>query len=462
MISSPMPQAGPPRSVSLPTSHEEHLANGLRVVVFSRAEIPAGLRIPLVSASIMIERGSASDPPRRPGVAAMTSALLREGTKRRSAQALDLAVDALGARFDRSTSYDASSTGVNATSLVFGDALALLAETVLEPTFSSEEFQRVRTRALSDLRLSYSSPSSLARLVAGRAVGGDSPYGHPIAGTPRSLEALARDEIAAFHRHAYRPEHATLLIGGDIDVDAAFELARRSFGQWKTDPLPAAEVVALPQPAPRRRIVVVDRPDAGRTAVLVTRAAPPRRDASYYAGLVTTAVLSGYSGRLNQEVRVKRGLSYGASAQFVARRDSGQFIASTLVDHKRALDAVGVVLDTLRSLESVPPSEREFTARKASLLGSWSRSIETNDGLLGALGDFALYGIALDELQHYTERIEAIERAQVAQFAASHVVPEPTIVLVGAAVNYDRPQLARLADDVRIIPAAELDLDASI
>jgi len=222
MISSPMPQAGPPRSVSLPTSHEEHLANGLRVVVFSRAEIPAGLRIPLVSASIMIERGSASDPPRRPGVAAMTSALLREGTKRRSAQALDLAVDALGARFDRSTSYDASSTGVNATSLVFGDALALLAETVLEPTFSSEEFQRVRTRALSDLRLSYSSPSSLARLVAGRAVGGDSPYGHPIAGTPRSLEALARDLEAR----------------GKIDlaecfIDGTFVVAKKGAPKWE-------------------------------------------------------------------------------------------------------------------------------------------------------------------------------------------------------------------------------------
>ncbi|MGH7660354.1 MAG: M16 family metallopeptidase [Vulcanimicrobiaceae bacterium] len=333
---------------------------------------------------------------------------------------------------------------------------------MLEPTFLLEEFQRVRTRALSDLRLSYSSPSSLARLVSGRTVGGDSPYGHPISGTPRSLEALGCDEIVAFHRHAYRPEHATLLIGGDIDVDAAFELARRTFGQWKTDPLPAAEVVAVPPPSPRRRVVVVDRPDAGRTAVVVTRAAPPRRDASYYAGIVTTAMLSGYSGRLNQEVRVKRGLSYGAGAQLASRRNAGQFAASTLVDHKRAIESALVVLDTLRSLESAAVEDREFAARKASLLGSWSRGIETNDGLIGALGDFAIYGIPLDELQQYTERIEAIDRAQIAQFAASYIVPEPAIVLVGAAVNYDRAQLAQLADDVRIIPATELDLDAAV
>lgn len=462
MIASPMPQAGPPRSVPLPKSHEERLANGLRVVVFSRGEIPASLRIPLVSAAITLERGSASDPPRRPGVAAMTSALLREGTKRRTAAELDLAADALGARLDRSTSYDASSAGVSATSPVFKDALALFAETVLQPTFLPEEFQRVRTRALSDLRLSYSSPSSLARLVAGRAVSGDSPYGHPISGTPRSLESLSRDEIVAFHRHAYRPEHATLLIGGDIGVDAAFELARRTFGEWKMDPLPAAEVVAMPQPHPRRRVIVIDRPDAGRTAVVVTRVAPPRRDASYYAGIVTTAMLSGYSGRLNQEVRVKRGLSYGAGAQLVARRDGGQFAASTLVDHKRAIEAAQVVLETLRSLESAAVEDREFAARKASLLGSWNRGIETNDGLIGALGDFAVYGIPLDELQRYTERIEAIDREQIKQYAASHIVPELTIVLVGAAFNYDRAQLAELASEVRVIPGGELDLDAPI
>lgn len=439
------------------------LPNGLRVIASSRAEIPASLRIPLVSAMVVLERGSASDPPKLPGVASMTSALLRQGTRRRSALELDLAVDELGARLDRSASYDTSIASTSATSAVFGSALELLAETVFEPTFLAEEFERARTRTLSDLRLAYSSPSSLARLVAARAVGGDSPYGHPISGTPHSLEALTRDDVLAFHRHAYRPEHATLLLGGDIGVDEAFELARRTFGGWQTDPLPAAEVVAIPQPPPRRRIVVVDKPDAGRTAVIVTRATLPRRSERYYAGIVTTAMLSGYSGRLNQEVRVKRGLSYGAGAQLVARRDNGQFAASTLVDHKRAVEAVDVILATLASLEIVPVDDREFAARKASLLGGWSRSIETNDGLLAALAEFSLHGIPLDELQRYTERIEAIDRAQIAQFAREYIVPDPTIVLVGDARAFaSDSRLHAIAGDIRVIPFADLNLDAAI
>lgn len=457
MIAAGMPQAGPPRSVPLPRSHEIRLDNGLRVIAASR-EIGASLHIPLVSAVLAVNRGSASDPPRLPGLAALTLGLLRQGTAKHSALELDIAVDALGARLDRSAGYDANTAGAGATTAVFAQAFALLAETIREPTFAVDEFERARTRTLSDLRLAYSSPSSLARLVAGRLVAGDSPYGHPIAGTPRSLEAFAREQIVAFWRHAFRPENATLLLGGDITVDDAFALARTGFGDWQHDPRPAAEVVAIPQPAPRRRIVAVDKPDAGRTAVIVTRAGLARNSDAYYAGLVTTGMLSGYSGRLNQEVRVKRGLSYGAGAQLIARRDSGQFAASTLVDHKRALEAVDVILETLQSVVAAPPAERELTARKASLLGSWSRSIETSDGLLSALADFALYGIPLDELERYSERIQAIDAEAIAAFARDYIVPEPTIVLVGDTGVY-AGELGRLADDVRIISAAELDLE---
>jgi len=454
-----MPQAGPPRSVSLPHSHEIRLASGLRVIAFSRGELRESLHIPLISSVLIGNRGAAKDPVGLPGVAAMTSTLMRQGTTRHTALELDLAIDAIGARLDRSAGYDAISAGAGSTTAVFPQAFALMTETVREPTFLREEFERARTRSLSDLRLAYSSPSSLARLVAGRLIGGDSPYGHPVAGTPRSLEALGRDDVAAFHQHAFRPEHGTLLLGGDISVDDAFALAEKLFGDWRTDPHPLSDPVALPQPAAKRRVIAIDKPDAGRTAVIVTRPALPRNHPAYYAGAVSSAMFSGYSGRLNQEVRVKRGLSYGAGASLIWRRDSGQFVASTLVDHKRTVEAVCVVLDTIESLASRPPDERELTTRKASMLGGWNRSIETSEGLIGALAEFALYGIPLDELERYSESILAIDGENVRQFAEAHIIPDPTIILVGDTGNY-ASELGTFADDVRIIPAADLDLEA--
>jgi len=459
VIASDMPQAGPPRSVPLPHSHEIRLSNGMRVIAFARGELRESLHIPLISGILMLDRGAAKDPPKLPGTAAMTSTLLRQGTKRRSALELDLAVDAIGARLDRSAAYDANSAAAGSTTTVFPQAFALLAEAVREPTFLEDEFERARTRSLSDLRLAYSSVSSLARLAAGRLIGGNSPYGHPIAGTPRSLEALTRDDVAAFHRHAYRPEHGTLLLGGDISVDDAFALAQKTFGDWQTDPHPIPDLVEQPQPPPKRRVLAIDKPDAGRTALIVTRPGLPRNHEAYYAGVVTSAMLSGYSGRLNQEVRVKRGLSYGASGQMIWRRGSGQFIASTLVDHKRTIEAVRVILDTLESLASTPPQERELTTRKASLLGGWNRSIETSEGLIGALADFALYGIPLGELERYSERVLAVDAEDIRGFAAAHIIPDPTIILVGDTSSYAR-ELGTFAEDVRIIPAADLDLEA--
>jgi zinc protease len=454
-----MPQAGPPRTVPLPHSREIRLASGLRVIAFSRGELRESLHIPLISALLMVNRGAAKDPVKLPGVAGMTSTLLRQGTAKHSASELDLAIDAIGARIDRSAGYDANSAGAGSTTAVFPQALALMTETVREPTFLQDEFDRARTRSLSDLRLSYSSPSSLARLAAGRLIGGDSPYGHPVAGTPRSLELLTRDDVVAFHRHAFRPEHGTLLLGGDISIDDSFALAEKMFGDWRTDPHPLDDPVALPQPPPKRRVVAIDKPDAGRTAVIVTRPGLPRNHPAYYAGAVTSAMFSGYSGRLNQEVRVKRGLSYGAGASMIWRRDSGQFVASTLVDHKRAAEAVRVMLDTIESLAGRPPDERELTTRKASMLGGWNRSIETSEGLIGALAEFALYDIPLDELERYSESILAVDSENVRQFAETHVIPDPTIVLVGDTGGY-AGELGTFAEDVRIIPAAELDLEA--
>jgi zinc protease len=430
----------------------------MRVIAYARGELRESLHIPLISALLMFDRGAAKDPPKLPGVAAMTSTLLRQGTKRRSALELDLAVDAIGARLDRSAAYDANSAGAGSTTAVFPQAFALLAEAIREPTFLEDEFERARTRSLSDLRLAYSSASSLARLAAGRLIGGNSPYGHPIAGTPRSLEALTRDNVVAFHQHAYRPEHGTLLLGGDISVNDAFALARQTFGDWQTDPHPIPDLVAQPQPPPKRRVLAIDKPDAGRTALIVTRPGLPRNHEAYYAGVVTSAMLSGYSGRLNQEIRVKRGLSYGASGQLIWRRGSGQFVASTLVDHKRTIEAVRVMLDTLESLASTPPQERELTTRKASLLGGWNRSIETSDGLIGALADFALYGIPLDELERYSESVLAVDAEDIRAFAATHIIPDPTIILVGDTSSY-ASDLGTFAEDVRIIPAADLDLE---
>jgi zinc protease len=450
------PSPGPPHRADLPVPAERTLANGMRVIAFSQRSGPKAYAVPLIAAQLIVRGGGSAESEAEAGLATLTATLLTQGTQTRSAVEIAQAVDGLGARLDASSGYDAMVASVTALTHVFPQAFALLDEVVRRPAFPQAEVERVRAKAIGDLALSYSNPSALARFVAQRVAFGAAPYGHPLAGTAATLATLDRERVVAFHARYFRPDNATLIVGGDSTPEELFALAEREFGSWRapSEPLPVPAAVAAPPP--RARVVIVDKPDAGRTAIVAGRVGIARRAASYPAGVVATAVLSGYSGRLNQEVRVKRGLSYGAGAQLIARREPGLFLASTLVDHTKVGEATGVVLDTLRGLAAAAPDPAELVTRKATVSGSFSRSIETLDGVAGVLGELALYDVPLTELRDYLAEVEAVDPALVQRFAAA-TFDELFVVLAGDARAF-ASEIAATHADVTTIPFADLDL----
>ena len=444
------PVAGPPRDAILPAPVERTLDNGLRVVAFAQRNLP------LIAAQLIVRCGGAAEREDEAGLSALVAALITQGTTVRSATELAAAIDALGARLDAGSGYDASVVSVTATTPAFPHAFALLDEVVRQPAFLPREVERVRTKSISDLALTYANPSAVARLVANRVAYAGAPYGHPLAGTAATLAALGRDRVAWFHQRFYRPSDAVLVIGGDITPDDAFALVERELGGWRAADAAPSERPTGTIPPPRARIVVVDKPDSGRTALVAGRVTIERRSPDYFAGMVATAVLSGYSGRLNQEIRVKRGLSYGAGASLAARRQPGLFTASTLIDHTRAVEATEVTLATLHSLVDAPPTEDDLVKRKATVTGGFFRAIETIDGIAGALSDHAVYDVPLDDLAAFVRSVQAIDGEAVRSFAAREMVEDDFVVLVGDASRF-AAELAR-SHDVRVIEADALDL----
>ncbi len=430
------PVPGAPRTATLPTPHERVLANGLRVIAFEQHSRPKALAVPLIAAQLIVRGGGSSEVEAEAGSSALTASLLTTGTATATALEIAQQVDALGARLDASSGFDASVVGVSATTPVFRDAFRLFRDVIRQPAFAIAEFERVRAKSIGDLGLTYSNPSSLARLVANRVAYGASPYGHPLAGTAETLAALTRETIVGFHARWYRPDNAVLVIGGDVTIADAFAFVESVFGDWRapSHALPIHD----PQPAPTAsaKIIAIDKPDAGRTAIVAGRVAIARSSPDYYAGTVATAVLSGYSGRLNQEIRVKRGLSYGAGAQLVTRREPGMFLASTLVDHTKAAEAVNVIRETLDGLAHGQLDRAELAPRKETVTGAFYRSIETIDGIAGTFGELALYDVALANLAQYVTRIAAVGESDVARFAQEYIAAEPFIVLVGDANKF--------------------------
>ncbi|HEY1404331.1 MAG TPA: pitrilysin family protein, partial [Pyrinomonadaceae bacterium] len=380
----PAPQATPPppaapRSVTVPKPVERTLPNGLRVVVVERSNMP------LVSAALMIRNGGEVDPPQLAGVADMTASLLTKGTQTRTAPQIAEAIEALGGSIESGARWDASTANVGVMSSRIDNAMEILADVVRRPTFKDEEIERLRAQYLDDLTVALGQPGSIARYVASRVVFGDTPYGHPLSGTPESIVKIKRDDIVKMHATYYRPDNAILVIGGDIAAADAFKTAERFFGDWQKPaaPLPAPSArTNEPMTTRLPRIVVVDKPDAGQAAVLVARTGISRTDPAFFPGIVANSVLSGYSGRLNQEIRIKRGLSYGARSALETRREAGPFTAEAQTKNESGAVVAGLLLGELGRLASGELPEAELTPRKAVLIGGFARNLETASGLV--------------------------------------------------------------------------------
>ncbi len=448
------PAPAPPRQANIPQPVEKTLANGLRIIVVPKQDVP------LVAARLMVKTGSEEDPADMAGLAKLTASLVTQGTKTHTAEQIARGVEALGATLQADAGWDESDIELSVMSTNFSRAMEFLADVARNPSFKKEEVERLRAQSIDALRVSLQDPATLARYAAARVVYQESKYGHAVGGTPESLERIVRAQIAGFHARHYRPDNAVLLVAGDVKPSDVFALAATLLGPWKQSGGIKGSVEPAAQPTTAPRVVVVDLPDAGQAAIVVTRRGLPRVDPLYYSALVTNSVLGGgYSARLNQEIRIKRGLSYGAGSSFDVRREAGPFAASTQTKNESAAEVAGIIIDELNRLGSTDVVEAELTPRKAVLIGNFGQSLETSGGLVNRLSSLALYGLPLEEINRYIAGVQNVGAAAVRQFAGSNLPGETVnVVIVGDAKQFLGP-LRKRFPNAEVIPVAELNLE---
>jgi Predicted Zn-dependent peptidases len=450
------PPPAAPREVRIPKPVEKTLANGLRVIVIEKTGVP------LVAARLIIRSGGEGDPAALPGLADTTASLLTKGTTTRSAEQIARGVEALGATLETGASWDQSYADISVMSSKLSQAMGFMADVVRHPTFKQDEIDRLRQQNIDALSVAMKQPGRLASFVSTHVIFGEAPYGHNLGGTPESLARMKRDDIVAFHDEYYLPKHAILVIGGDVAPTTAFAIARERFGGWTNDKELARVLTVWTKGFPQQRVVVVDMPAAGQAAVLAARPGLARDDAAYFVSLVTNSVLGGgYSSRLNEEIRIKRGLSYGAGSSFDLRGNVGPFTATAQTKNESAGEVAGLIVDELNKLGSTAVADDELGPRKAVLIGGFGRALETNDGIVGRIGTLALYGLSLDEINHYISGVQKVTAADVQKFAASHLAGDGTsIIIVGDAKQF-LPVLQKRFKTIDVIPIDELDVSSA-
>lgn len=444
------PPPKPAKEIRFPAFEERKLPNGLRMVVVEQHETPS------VSVRLLVPAGKVFSPVAQAGLAEATAALLREGTATRTSQQIAETIDSVGGALATNGSLESAFVTAQVTSDQIDLALDLVSDVVLHPTFPAEELERWRSQALSGLQIQQADAQYLGDVTFKRALFGSHPYGQPSSGTPESVQALKREDLVAFHRRQYVPNEAILAIVGDVKTAEAFAKAESFFGGWKR-----GEEFRIPpvEAEPRRQVVVVDKPDAVQTQIWVGQVGLAYRDPDHFTAEVYDALVgSSTNSRLYEEVRRKRGLSYGAYSEFLLPSQPGYFAANTYTKTESTAEALGLVLEVIEGLEKTPVPAEELAQRKTYLTGAFPLEIETPQGIAAKVVEALKFGYGREFLESYRDRLDAVTAEQIRSFAEKRIHPDRMlIVLVGNASAFG-PEIEKKFGKFETIPAAELDL----
>ena len=449
------PAPGAARAMATPQVVERRLPNGLRVLAAKSTDLP------IMNAQLVIGGGAAADPDDRAGLATMTANLATQGAGGRTATEIASTLEGLGANIGGGAGADATTLFVSAPTASADAVGAVVADVVMRPDFAESELARSKTQAVNALTVNLRQPGPLAGMVLNRLAYGGAAYGRPASGTPASLSALTREDVVGYHARVWRPDNATLIVTGGMSPDEAFAFAEKTFGGW-TAPAGAPPAISdRDGSVPAPRIVVVDLPGSGQAAVAAAVRAPRRSDDGWYPLAVVNSIIGGgQNGHLFQEVRAKRGLSYGAYSSLGSRVDGALLAASTQTKNESAAEVVGLVLAEFDRLRSEPVTEQAVVDRETFLTGGFSRSVETTGGLGGFLSDAVTYGLPLSEIEAYPAKISATTPASVREAAQGVSSEDAYVVVVGQASMFI-DALRAAHPDVVVIPASELDLDSA-
>jgi zinc protease len=449
------PGPSAPRSVAVPAVTEKKLPNGLTVAVVERKNVP------LVTIQVLIRSGASNESADQAGLANLTADLLTKGTKTRTATQIAEAIEYIGGSIATGSFWNGSFANVTVTSDKVDQALGILADVVLNPKFDETELGLLKSQTLDGLAASLKQPSFIAGYAASRFSFDE----HPVGGTPVSIQKIDAKAVRSFYGNGYRPSAAVLIFAGDISPLRATGLATRYFGAWKnpsgSQPSEASNVDAA---QPRRpRLLVIDLPQSGQAAVIYTKKLPQGRykgngDFFYTAQTFNSVLGGGYSSRMNLEIRVKRGLSYGASSTVRWRPFAANLSGQAQTKNESAAEVASLLLAQLDDLSANAVDDKELVPRKSVLTGNFDRNIESTSGLATAVSDLYAFDVPKDELSRYVNSVEAVTKDSIRRFGDAYthggdliIVGDYSVFKGDLAKRYPKMELT-------VIKADDLDL----
>ncbi|MGB9835373.1 MAG: M16 family metallopeptidase [Candidatus Saccharicenans sp.] len=410
----------------LPKPEKFVLNNGLTVYFFRNPELP------LVSFRMLIPgAGTAFEPEGFDGLASLTAELLQKGTKTMSAEEIAEALDFLGARFTISDSEEYATVYGECLSEHLPRLLQITSDCLTAPAFKEEEYQKELSRKKDSLKAIKDNPGSALRQYFRKAYFGNHPFGHLSAGTDSSLNRLTLSEVKKFYATRYRPDVAILAVVGDVEKDRLLQVLKSTLGKWSRPSAPAPATTLPDLPVPRgKKLVFVDKPDATQCYFALGSPGYPVGDKITPVAAVMNTLWGGrFTSWLNTELRIKRGLTYGASSSFQSWKNGGLFMASSYTKNDKIGEMLDITFELLKKAKEKGFSAEETESARNYLLGQFPQRLETNGAKANAYLQVIYYGLGFDYYDRYLNEINAV-KPEALKSAAERLLPEKDFVLV--------------------------------
>lgn len=422
-----------------PEFGEKKLANGLKVMVIENHEVP------FVSVKLGLLGGAWTE--NKPGTAAMTLSMLTKGTADYTEAELADELARYAISLSGASGMDTSQVGAGCLSDHLQRAMELMGEVVLEPTFDEKEFDKLAQQVITGLKIQQRTPRYLASKELRRRVYGDHPYAREVKGEVSDIEALKPDDLKQWWGTWARPELATLIFAGDVTEKQAFEIAEKTFGQWKSGTTKTE--VTLPDIAAidKTEIFIVDMPGSAQSEIRIGGAGITRHDQpGYFISRIVGNYFGGsFNSRLNDTVRIKKGLSYGAWGGYYAQKDGGAFMVSTFTKTASTAETVQVLFDEIDRLGNEAPDEQVLADTKSFFAGSFVRTRETPQTIAEDLWLIESQNLGADYLDRLLESISTTSRQECIDFVKRTIDPEKMVVIVVGDAEKIKDELEKIA-----------------
>ena len=447
-----MPDPAREPTFTPPVPERRSLSNGMGIAVLEKPGLP------IVSFALMLSAGAVTDPADLPGLAGFTAQMLSEGTETRSSQEIATAFEFMGARISAETRREITLLSSETLTRHWTDALGLMADLVLHPTFPEHELERVKREHLTDLRRAKDEPTFVAeQVMAGLVFGRESRYGHPAIGTEQSTAALTRDDLVRHFQSHYGPSGATLVVVGDVTLEQVMQQAESAFGDWtavSTGDAPQTGSASDGTEAPTT-IYLVDKPGAAQSVIRAGHTTVPRQHPDYFGLTLLNYSFGGnFSARLNQNLRQEKGYSYGYHSSVSWFREPSFLVAGGSVQTAVTKESVQETLKEFQDVhQSRPITEEEIERAKAGLLRSYPANFERSGQIVGQIVQMVLHDLPNDYFRTISGEMDAVPLEEVHRVGGERVHPDHLKVLVVGDRQEIEPGLRELGLPIVLLDA---------